>query len=87
MHSDQHSDATGQAHLVPTLNACEYDIEWDDGGIPDATTYLIAELSYNMCDNEGNRVLVFNVMVAHRRCLTANTHADQKLTHQRGKVQ
>ena len=31
-----------------------------------------------MCDEVGNRVLLFDAMVRHRRCLTANTHSDQK---------
>ena len=51
------------------------------------TANVIAESMYDMCDEDGNRVLLFDAMVAHRRCLTANTHADQMFTNKNGKVQ
>ena len=84
---DQHTDVTGQAHNVPTLYTREYKITWDDGGLSTATENVIAESMYVMCDEDDNRVLLFDAMVAHRSCLTANTHTDQKFTDQHGKVQ
>ena len=78
---------TGRAHIVPTLDTREYEIEWDDGGLSATTANVIAESMYDMCDVDGNRVMLFDAMVGHRRCLTANTHADQKFTDHNGKVQ
>ena len=63
---DQHDEVTGQAHSVPTLDTHEYKIEWDNGGLSAATANMIAELMYAMCDEDSNRVLLFNAMVAHR---------------------
>ena len=51
-----------------------------------AATAVIAESMYDMCDEDGNRVLLFDVMVAHRGCLTTNAHVDQMFTDQNGKV-
>ena len=78
---------TGQAHIVPTLDTHEYEIEWNDGGLSAATANVIAELMYDMRNDNGNRVMLFNARVGHRRCLTANTHADQTFVDKNGKVQ
>ena len=48
---------------------------------------MIAESMYDMCDKDRNRVVLFDMMVAHKRCLTANTHSHQKFTDNNGKVQ
>ena len=80
-------DVNVRAHDIPPLDTREYEIKWDDGGLSAATANVIAELMHDMCDEDDNRVLLFNAMVTHRRCLTANTHADQKFTDQHGKVQ
>ena len=71
---DQHGEVTGQALNVPTLDTCEYEIKWDDGRLSAATANVIAGSMYDMCDKDGNRVLLFDAMVAYKRCLTANTH-------------
>ena len=84
---DQHGEVTGRAHIVPTLDTCEYTIEWDNGGLSAATANVIAELMYDMCDKDDNRVMLSDTMVGHRCCLTTNTHADQKFTDKNGKVQ
>ena len=42
---------------------------------------------YDMCENDGNGVMLFDAMVGQGRCLTANTHADQKFVDKNGKVQ
>ena len=70
-----------------TLDTCEYKIEWDDGGLSAATGTMIAELMYNMYDEDDTRVLLFDVMVVHRRCLTTNANTDQKFTDNHDKVQ
>ena len=79
-------DVNVRAHDIPPLDTREYEIKWDDGGLSAATANVIAELMYNMCDGGLNRMLLFDTMVAHRRCLIANTHTDQKFTDQYGKV-
>ena len=78
---------TDREHTVSTLDTCEYKIEWDANGMSTATANIIVKLMYNMCDEAGNRILLFDTMVAHRRCLTANTHTDQKFTDHNSKVQ
>ena len=70
---DQHGDVTGRAHNAPTLDTHEYEIEWDDGGMSATTSDISGESMYNPCDEDGTRVLLFDAMVAHRRCLTAKT--------------
>ena len=62
---DQHVDATGQAHATPVLDTCEYEIEWEDDGVSATTANVIAESMYVMCDEDGNRVLLFDAMAAH----------------------
>ena len=84
---DKHGDVTGRAQTTPTLGTCEYEIEWDNGGLSAATANVITESMYDMCDEDGNRVVVFDTMVAHRSYLTVNTYADQKFTDPHDNVQ
>ena len=51
------------------------------------TANVIAQSMYEMCDEEGNRTLLFDAIIDHRRCLTALTKADQKFVDSRGKAQ
>ena len=42
---DQHGEVTGRAHIVPTFDTREYEIEWDNGGLSATTANVIAELT------------------------------------------
>ena len=78
---------TVQAHIVLTLDTRDYEIEWDNGRLSAAAANVIAESKYDMCDDDGNRVMLFDAIVGHIRCLPANTPADQKFVDKNGKVQ
>ena len=73
--------------MTPTLDTQEYKVEWEDRHLSATTVNVIAESMYDMYNEDSNRILLFDTIVAHRRCLTANTHADQKFTDQHGKTQ
>ena len=75
---DHDDNVIGNANANPILDTREYEVEFDDGGVSHLTANMIAQSMYDMCDDEGNRTLIFDTIIDHRRlgcgCLNCHTY-------------
>ena len=67
----------GRASDNPILDTRMYVVKLDDGEVTEATANVIAQSMYAMCDEEGERVHIFDAIIDHKRCITAATKQDQ----------
>jgi hypothetical protein len=56
----------GKAHDNPVLDTRQYEVEWHDGKREIIFANTIAENLYSQVDQEGNRHVIFNDIIAHR---------------------
>ena len=67
----------GRASDNPILDTRMYVVKLDDGEVTEATANVIAQSMYAMCDEEGERVNIFDAIIDHKRCTTAATKQEQ----------
>jgi hypothetical protein len=56
----------GKAHDNPVMDTRQYEVEWHDGKREIIFANTIAENLYSQVDQEGNRHVIFNDIIAHR---------------------
>jgi hypothetical protein len=64
---DQNGNPIGRSHVNPLLNSRMYQVEFTDGTRQDYAANMIAEAIYSQVDDEGNKLLLFNDVIAHRK--------------------
>jgi len=84
---DHKGNVISRANDNPSLDSREYKVEFDDGGVSELTANVIAESMYAMCDENGDYILLFDLIIDHRKHDTAMTKIDQKFVDSRGKQQ
>ena len=60
-------------------------MKFEDGDVTELTKNTIAELMYAMCDENGDHILLFDVIVDHKKNDKAMTRTEQKFVNSRGK--
>jgi len=84
---DLDDNVVGRANANPILDTREYVVEFDDGEVSELTANVIALSMYEMCDEDGIRILLFDSIVDNRRGESALSLTDQKFVDSRGKLQ
>lgn len=64
---DDDGNLIGHGHRNPILDTSLYDVEFEDGDIHTYTANVIAEALYEQVDEEGQRHLIFEGIVDHKR--------------------
>jgi hypothetical protein len=71
----------------PLLNTRLYEVTFADGTVQDYTANKIAEAIYAEVDEEGNKYLLLDTIIDHRRDKTAMDKADMWITSYNGNKQ
>jgi hypothetical protein len=74
-------------HTNPLLNTRLYEVTFADGTVQDYTANKIAEAMYAEVDEEGNKYLLLDAIIDHRRDKTAMDKADMWITSYNGNKQ
>jgi hypothetical protein len=77
----------GRLHTNPLLNTRLYEVTFADGTVQDYTANKIAEAIYAEVDEEGNKYLLLDAIIDHRRDKTAMDKADMWITSYNGNKQ
>jgi hypothetical protein len=56
-------------------------VEFSDGEVAEPTANAITEAMYTLCDNNGNKYLLFNCIVDHKKSEKALTNKTQSMSH------
>ncbi len=75
---------SGRLHSNPLLNTRLYEVTFADGTVQDYTANKIAEAIYAEVDEEGNKYLLLDAIIDHRRDKTAMHKADMWITSSNG---
>jgi hypothetical protein len=68
----------GQANLNSIRDTWTYKVEFPDGEVAELTANAIAEAMYTLCDDNGNKYLLFDCIVNHKKndkALTSKTQS------------
>ena len=84
---DTDGNPIGRAHSNPILDTREYMVEFEDGDVSELTANVIAQSMYEMCDENGDHVLILDTMIDHRKNDAAVSLADQKFVDSNGREQ
>ena len=84
---DHKGNTIGRANDNSILDSREYNVQFDDVGVSELTANMIAESMYAMCDENGDHILLFDLIIDHRKHDNAMTRTDQKFVDSRGKQQ
>jgi len=74
---DESGNPIGTANTNPILDTCLYDVQFLDGRVETYAANIIAENIYSQLDDEGNRFLLLEEIMDHRRGKNA-VHIDDK---------
>ena len=83
---DAEGNPIGRADTNPVKDSCTYEVQFPDGEVAELTANVIAESMYASCDQEGNKYLLFDCIVGHKKSDKALTAETQPLTHNGRKV-
>ena len=62
-------------------------MKFEDGDVTELTANAIAESMYAMCNENGDHILIFDVIVDRKKNDNAMTRAEHKFVESRGKQQ
>ena len=71
----------GQADRNPIKDTQTYKVEFPDGEVAELTANAIAEEMNTLCDNNGNKYVLFNCIVNHKKNDKALTNKTQSMSH------
>ena len=60
---DANGNVMGRTHTNPIVDSRVYQLEFTGGKVTELTTNIIAELIYALCDADGNKYLLLDVLV------------------------
>ena len=60
---DFDGNLVGQANENPIVDSRHYLVDFEDGEVTELTENIIVESIYSMCDQEGERILIFDCVV------------------------
>ena len=78
---DAEGNPIGRADTNPVKDSCTYEVQFPDGEVAELTANVIAELMYPLCDQEGNKYLLFDCIVGNKKSKKVLTAKTQPLTH------
>jgi hypothetical protein len=84
---DHMGNLVGRLHTNPLLNTRLYEVTFADGTVQDYTANKIAEAIYAEVDEEGNKYLLLDAIIDHRRDKTAMDKADMWIKSYNGNKQ
>ena len=64
---DHEGSVIGRSNANPILDTREYEMKFEDGNVTKLTENAIAESMYAMCDENGDHILLFYVIVDHKK--------------------
>ena len=70
-----------QADPNPIMDTRTYKVEFPDREVAELTANTIAEALYALCDDNGNKYLLFNCIVDHKKNDKALTNKTQSMSH------
>ncbi len=76
---DKDGNPVGLANTNPILDTREYTFTFNDGDETLLNANLIAEAMYVQCDPDGNRYVLLDSVIDHRRLDTAIRPSDKKV--------
>ena len=71
----------GQADLNPIKDTWTYEVEFPDGKVAELVANAISEAMYTLCDNNGNKYLLFDCIIDHKKSDKALTNKTQPMSH------
>ena len=84
---DAYGRELGNAHSNPILDTRHYMVEFADGEVTELTANVIAQSMYEMCDENGDHVLLLDAICDHQKNDTAMSLVDQKFVDKKGRTQ
>ena len=72
---DHGGNVIGRSNANPILDTREYEVKFEDGDVTELTANVIAESMYAMCDENSDHILLFDVIVDHKKNDKAMTRA------------
>ena len=84
---DHKGNVIGISNSSPIFDTLEYEVKFEDGDVTELTANSIAESMYDMCDENGDNILLFDAIVDHKKNDNAMTRAEHKFVDSKGTQQ